>query len=62
MHVAAALGTPVVVPFEARPPNSPARACREIRDIACFIRRAMLRLVFLRECPIDFPVHEWDRR
>ena len=35
MHVAAALGTPVVVPFGSTSPNSPAPVCRMTRAIGC---------------------------
>jgi len=54
MHVAAALGTPVVVPFgstspELTGPSSDGRVAQQI-----LLGQASCAPCFLRECPVDF--------
>jgi heptosyltransferase-2 len=65
MHVAAALGTPVVVPFGSTSPELTGPGMPEVRDQRSEVGNAALRHMllksdapcapcFLRECPIDF--------
>ena len=54
MHVAAAFGTPVIVPFGSTSPELTGPVCRATPQNQLLISDAPCSPCFLRECPIDF--------
>lgn len=54
MHVAAALGTPVVVPFGSTAPELTGPASSDLAAHQILVGEASCAPCFLRECPVDF--------